>query len=159
MLPSTKMPEIIDSKSVKNLVKAHALAGAVVLGRPGGFAILVKYGGNERAISAQRSGRMRIWRNLNTAAAFIRDELGIPRFEIDIADHEPDTVTRKRPDTAERQRRMHSAVEHDTWFREQVEKTLDKIDSGAAELVSNEDHMRKWQHKRAELLARATGKR
>ena len=75
-------------KTVKNLVIAHALNGAVVLGQPGGFAVLVKYGANERAVAAQRSRRMRIWRNLNTAAAYVRNELGLERFEIDMSEHD-----------------------------------------------------------------------
>ena len=69
--------DTIDGKAVKNLAGAHALNGAVVFGQPGGFAVLVKYGVNERAVAAQRSRRMRIWRNLNTAAAYVRDELGL----------------------------------------------------------------------------------
>ncbi|MHC1550548.1 hypothetical protein [Phyllobacterium sp. K27] len=113
MTSSPRPPDIIDGKAVKSLVDAHAIRGAVVLGQPGGFAILVKYGTNERAIAAQRSRTMRIWRNLTTAAAYVRDELGGPRFEIDMVDHDPAAVERKRPDTAERQRQMHEAMEHD----------------------------------------------
>jgi hypothetical protein len=155
MASSHKLPDIIDGKAVKSLVDAHAIGGAVVLGQPGGFAILVKYGSNERAIAAQRSRRMRIWRNLNTAAAYVRDELGVPRFEIDMADHDPDALERKRPDTAERQRQMREAAEHDAWFRAEVQKTLDGIADGTVGFISDEEHKARWQKKRAELLARA----
>jgi hypothetical protein len=154
MASSHRPPEIIDGKAVKSLVDAHAIRGAVVLGQPGGFAVLVKYGTNERAIAAQRSRRMRIWRNLNTAAAYVRDELGVARFEIDMVDHDPAALERKRPDTAARQRQMREAVEHDAWFRAEVQKTLDGIADGTVGFISDEEHRSRWQKKRAELLAR-----
>jgi len=155
MPSSYRPPEIIDGKAVKSLVDAHAIRGAIILGQPGGFAVLVKYGTNERAIAAQRSRNMRIWRNLNTAAAYVRDELGVPRFEIDMVDHDPAALERKRPDTAKRQRQMHQAAEHDAWFRAEVQKTLEGIAGGTIGLLSEEEHQTRWQKKRAELLVRA----
>lgn len=147
--------DTIDGKAVKNLATAHALNGAVVFGQPGGFAVLVKYGANERAVAAQRSQRMRIWRNLNTAAAYIRDELGIARFEIDMTEHDPEAVERKRPDTAERQRQLHEAGEHDAWFRGQVQMALDGIKDGSNVAISEEDWNSRARAKRAELEGRA----
>lgn len=147
-------PETIDGKAVKNLAIAHALNGAVLLGQPGGFAVLVKYGANERAVAAQRSRRMRIWRNLNTAAAYVRDELGLARFEIDMTEHDPTAVERKRPDTAERQRQLHEAGEHDAWFRSQVQKAMDGIKDGSNRAISESDWAEKAQSKRADLQRR-----
>ena len=76
--------KIIDGKAVQSLVDAHAIGGAVVLGQPGGWAVLVRYGALERAVAAQRASRPRAcgatW---TTAAAFVRDELGLARFEVD----------------------------------------------------------------------------
>lgn len=82
-----KRPDIIDSKAVRGLVETHAIQRVVVIGQLGGFAILVKYGAGERAISTQRSPRVRLWRNLNAAAAFVRDALGVPRFEVNMVGH------------------------------------------------------------------------
>lgn len=155
MASSRKPPEIIDGKAVKTLVDAQAIRGAIVLGQPGGFAILVKYGANERAIAAQRSRRMRIWRNLNTAAAYVRDALGVPRFEIDMADHDPAALERKRPDTAARQRQMREAAEHDAWFQAEVQKTLDGIADSTVGFISSDEHRSRWQKQRAALLIRA----
>jgi hypothetical protein len=42
-------------------------------------------------------------------SAYVRDELGLARFEIDMTDHDLDAVERKRPGSAERQRRLHEA--------------------------------------------------
>lgn len=146
--------DIIDGKAVKNLAIAHALNGAVVFGQPGGFAVLVKYGENERAVAAQRSRRMRIWRNLNTAAAYVRYELGLERFEIDMSEHDPAAVERKRPDTAERQRQLHEAGEHDAWFRSQVQKAMDGIADGSNRAISEDEWAEKAQLKRADLQRR-----
>ncbi len=146
--------EIIDGKAVKNLAGAHALNGAVVFGQPGGFAVLVRYGVNERAVAAQRSRRMRIWRNLNTAAAYVRDELGIARFEIDMTEHDPAAVERKRPDTAERQRHIHEAAEHDAWFRGEVQKALDGIKDGSNAAIPEDDWAARAKAKRADLQRR-----
>jgi len=146
-----KLPDIIDGRAVKSLVDARAIQGAVVLGQPGGFAILVKYGANERAIAAQRSRRMRIWRNLDTAATYVRDELGVPRFEIDMAEHDPDANVRRRPDTAERQRQMREAAEYDVWFKAQVQETLDGIANGTVRLIGEEEWRTISESKRAEL--------
>ncbi|KXF74901.1 hypothetical protein ATN84_22030 [Paramesorhizobium deserti] len=148
-------PDTIDGKAVKSLVDAHAIESAIVLGQPGGWAVLVRYGTNERAVSAQRERRPRLWRNLNTAAAFVRDELRVSRFEVDTADYDPEAIERKRPDQAERLRRQREAAEHDAWFRSEVGGTLDGIANGTVGFVSDEDHRKRWQKKRAELLARA----
>lgn len=147
--------EIIDSKAVKNLVDAQAIRQAVVLGQRGGWAVLVRYGTQERVIAAQRSRRMRLWRNLNTAATFVREELQMPRFEVDTAEYDPQAATRKRPDQAERLRQQHAAAEHDAWFRAEVQKTLDGIADGTVRMISDEEHKRRWKERRAELLARA----
>lgn len=144
-------PDTIDGKTVKNLATAHALNGAVVFGQPGGFAVLVKFGTNERAVAAQRSRRMRIWRNLNTAAAYVNHELGLSRFEIDMTEHNPAAVERKRPDTAERQRQLHEAGEHDAWFRGQVQKALDGIEDGSNRAIPEDEWAVKAQLKREEL--------
>ena len=71
-------PILVDGKVVRSLVEARALRGAVVVGRPGGWAVVVRYGAEERAIGAQRSRKMRLWRNVDTAIRFVKDELGVP---------------------------------------------------------------------------------
>lgn len=154
MQPSRQSPETIDGKAVKTLASAHALKGAVVLGQPGGFAVLVRYGANERAVAAQRSRRVRIWRNLNSAAAFVRDELGLARFEIDMTGYDPSAVERKRPDTAERQRQLREAAEHDAWFRGEVQKALDGMKDGSNPAIGEDAWTARAKAKRAELQRR-----
>lgn len=132
-------PEIIDGKAVRTLVEAQAIRGATILGQAGGWTVLVRYGATERVIAAQRARHPRLWRNLNTAVAYVRDELGVPRFEVDTAAYDPASIGRKRPDQAERLRRQHEAAAHDAWFRAQVGEALSGIETGANPVVPDED--------------------
>ncbi len=154
MARQSTLPEIIDGKAVQSLVEAHAIRGATVLGQRGGWAVLVRYGALERAVAAQRAKTPRLWRNLTTAAAFVRDELGLARFEVDAQAHEPD-AGRRRPDQAERLRQQREAAEHDAWFRAEVQKTLDRIDAGEIGLIDEDAWSKRSAAKRAELSHRA----
>jgi hypothetical protein len=145
-------PEIIDGKAVKSLVEAKAVSGATILGQPGGWAVVIRYGAMERAVAAQRSQRMRLWRNLNTAANFVREELGVGRFEVETAEHDPSVNEIKRPDQSERLRRQQEAVEHDAWFRAQVEQSLKEADDPSAVWVPHEEASARWNLRRAALL-------
>lgn len=149
------VPDIIDGKAVQSLVEAHAVRGATVIGQKGGWAVLVRYGILERAIAAQRARKPRLWRNLATAAAFVRDELGVVRFEVDAQAYEPDPGARRRPDQAERLRKQREAAEHDMWFRTEVQNTLDRIDAGKIGLLDEDSWAKRAAEKRAELARRA----
>jgi hypothetical protein len=145
-------PELIDGKAIQGLVEARAIKGATVLGMAGGWNVLVRYGSVERVVAAQRSRRARLWRNLNTAAAYVRNELGLPRFEVDALKHDPDAIDRSRPDTAERQRRAHIAVEHERWFRAEVKKAIDEADAADASFIDNAEVASGWRTRREALL-------
>ena len=157
MARAANPPETIDSKAVKNLVEAQAIRGATVLGQPGGWAVLVRHCALERTVSAQKSRQMRLWRNLNTAVAFVRQELGLPRLEVDAVGHDPSAIERRRPDAAARQRQAHEAIEHDRWFREQIEVALREADDPNSEWVPHEVVKQDMARQRAELLARIKG--
>jgi hypothetical protein len=122
MSTRTARLEIIDGKAVQSLVEARAIRGATVLGQKGGWAVLVRYGALERAVAAQRAQIPRLFRNLTSAAAFVRDGLGLARFDVDARQHEPDTGARRRPDQAARMKARHEAAAHDAWFRAEVAK-------------------------------------
>ena len=151
MAHCSRLPDTIDGRAVQSLVEAQAIRGAVVLGQPGGWNVLVRYGTLERAVAAQRARKPRLWRNLATAAAFVREELGIARFEVDALNHEPDAAARKRPDQSERMKQKHEAGEHDAWFRGEVEKSLARADSGEAQWFSHETVMSKLDARIARL--------
>jgi len=157
MTSQSTSPETIDGKAVRGLVEGRAIKGALVLGQPGGYAVVIRYGAQSRAIAAQRSRRMRLWRNLNTAAAYVQHELGVERFEVDMGKLDVSASERKRPDTAERQRQLRQAAEHDAWFRAQVQEALDGLKDGTNRLIGEEEWQRWVAEKRASLQSRTKG--
>ena len=133
------LTEIIDGKAVRTLAEGRAIHGATVLGQPGGWTVVVRYGTVERAVAAQRSTKPRLWRNLATAAAFVQGELGVARFEVDAKAHRP--AARRRPDQAARMKQRHAAAEHDAWFREQVEIAMKEADDPKTVWIPHEEVM------------------
>jgi hypothetical protein len=61
----------------------------------------------------------------------------------------------RRPDTAERQRRIHAAAEHDAWFRAEVRKAIKVADDPTTEWVPNEEAKRQSAIRRIEWLKKA----
>lgn len=156
MASPTAVPETIDGKAVQSLVEAQAIHSATVLGQPGGWAVLVRYGVLERAVAIQRTRTPRLWRTLPAAAAFVQDQLGLARFEVDAAGFEPGTSPR-RPDQAERLRHAHEAAEHDRWFRGEVQKTLDRIADGTARFSPHDEVMQRLDARIERLKLKAKG--
>jgi hypothetical protein len=159
-MPSNRtQSELVDGKLIRDLVETRAIKSATVVGIAGGWNVLIRYGSMERAVTAQRSRRARLWRNLNTAAAYVRDELGLPRFEVDVFEHDLSAVDRRRPDTAERQRHAHAAADHDAWFRGEVKKALEEADAPDASWTDNDEVASRWKTRREELSRQIGGKK
>ncbi len=75
--------------------------------------------------AAQRSGQVRLFRRFETLVAYLRS-IGVARFDVDAADFDIETPeTSKRPDRAEALKRAHAAAAHETWFKAQVQASLD----------------------------------
>ena len=99
--------ETIDHSTLTELVEAGALRGAHVVGQPGGWSLRVKYGAAERALAAQRSRQVRVFRRIETLVSYLKD-VGIEHFDVDAADYEAEGG-RTRPDRAEAMRRAQSS--------------------------------------------------
>jgi len=128
--------ETIDHVTLSRLVEAGAVRAAHVIGQAGGWALSVQYGMAERFLAAQRSGKLRLFRKLETVMAYLKT-LGIHRFEVDASGYDAAEAKShyKRPDRAEALKRAHEAVEHDTWFREQVRQAVDEADKPDAVFI------------------------
>lgn len=109
--------------ALTNLVEAGAVRAAHVVGQKGGWAVLVKFGRDERVLAAERSKQVRIFRKFETLTAYLK-EVGIVRFDVDAANFDPVGLRASRPDRAEAMRKAHEASEHDRWFRKEVEASL-----------------------------------
>jgi hypothetical protein len=117
--------ETIDHGTLSLLVEAGSVRGVHILGQSGGWAVLVKYGMTERLLAAQRSRQVRLFRKFETLVAYLK-EIGIARFDVDAANYDPATATTtRRPDRAEALKRAHEAAAYDSWFREQVQASID----------------------------------
>ena len=69
--------ETITHPTLVQLVAAGAVRVVVAVGQPGGWSLLVRYGLAERALAAQRSKQLRIFRKLDTLQAYLQD-IGAP---------------------------------------------------------------------------------
>ncbi len=119
------MAETIDHGTLSRLVEAGAVRGAHIVGQSGGWAVLVKYGLVERPLAAQRSRQVRLFRKFETLVSYLK-EVGIARFDVDAANYDAASVSAtRRPDRAEALKRAHEAAAYDTWFREQVQASID----------------------------------
>jgi hypothetical protein len=124
-------------------VELWSWAGPVV--SPSWSNIAIKSVPSPRSVSR----RMRLWRNLNTAAAYVQNELGVERFEVDMSELDIAADDRSRPDAAERQRQLRGAAEHDAWFRAQVQEALDGLKDGTNKLIGEEE----WKASLAKKIA------
>lgn len=145
----------IDTATVKRLVEARALRGAAIIGQPGGWSIMLKYGTEERPLGIQRADKPRLWRSLDTCVGYLRDELRIVKVDLlDATQHDAESVLpgKSRPDAADRMRNAFAAAEHDRWFREQVEMGLKEADDPATQWIAHEAVERDRAQWRADLL-------
>jgi hypothetical protein len=146
--------ETIDHNTLSRLVEAGAVQGAHVIGQVGGWGVMIRYGMLERPLAATRSKKIRTFKKLETLVAYLK-EIGISRFDVDATQYDPATVqTYTRPDRAEAMRQAHEAVEHNKWFREQVEQGLKEADDPNAVWFSHEEVVADMQRQRESLIAR-----
>lgn len=146
--------ETIDHNTLSRLVEAKAVRGAHVIGEAGGWGVMIKYGMLERALAATRSKKIRKFKKLETLVSYLK-EVGIDHFDIDASQYDPATVkTYTRPDRVKAMKAAHEAVEHDRWFREQVELGLKEADDPAAIWTPHDVAKADMQRQRESLLAR-----
>lgn len=152
-------PEIIDTAMAKQLARERAIRSASIVGQPGGWSVVLKLEVSEKALAAQRSRHVRVWRSLDRCVAFMRTELGVEQFDqLDASCYAAEGPGRKtRVDAADRMRRAHEAVAHDEWFRAQVGEGLRDLDAGR--VVGEAGHDAHWAKRRAALKKRIASAR
>lgn len=135
-------PATVDHLTLSRLVEGGAVQAAHVVGQAGGWALSVKYGVAERFLAAQRTGKLRLFRKLETVTLYLKD-LGISRFDVDASGYDTEIAKahRTRPDRAEALKRTHEAAEHDAWFRQQVQEALDRAESADAVFSPHDEVM------------------
>ncbi|MBX9900321.1 MAG: hypothetical protein K2Y28_06005 [Burkholderiaceae bacterium] len=117
--------ETIDHATLTKLTEAGVVRSAHVVGQVGGWGVLVKYGMTERALAAQRSHQVRIFRKLETLVEYLK-KIGIPRFDVDAVNYDPQSmIATKRPDRAEAMKDAHAAAAYTKWLKAEVQEALD----------------------------------
>jgi hypothetical protein len=117
--------ETIDHSTLAKLAEAGAVRSAHVVGRDGGWGVVVKYGSSERTLAAQRSQQVRIFRKLETLVDYLKG-IGISRFDVDTENYDPHGVTeRKRPDRAAAMKDAHEAAAYVRWLKAEIQEAID----------------------------------
>ncbi len=149
----------IDHGTLSRLVEAGAVRAAHVIGQAGGWALSFKYGMAERFLAAQRSGKVRLFRKLETVVDYLK-KIGISSFEVNASGYDTATAkaTHKRPDRAEALKKAHEAAEHDRWFREEVQKALAEADAPGATFTPHEVAMAEVKAHLDAVVAARSGK-
>ena len=141
---------VIDHGMLTRLVEAGSIRSTHVVGRHGGWTVVVNYGNSESPLVAQRSHAVRIWRRFETLATYLRD-VGILKFDVDATDFDPESPSpNRRPDRSDAMRRAHAAAEHDAWFRAEVEAAVAEADDPATQWVSHDEAVEasaRWREK------------
>lgn len=118
----------IDHGTLRRLIHAGAKVGAEVVGAAGGWGVVINYGRANQTLAATR-GKPRTFRQFETLAGYLKD-LGIIEYRVNTAAFEPSAAATnpadKRSATAsQRMKRAHQAAAYDTWFRDQVQASID----------------------------------
>ena len=147
----------IDHGTLRRLVDAGAHVGAEVIGATGGWGVVITYARASQTLSATR-GQPRTWRQFETLAGYLKD-LGITEVRVNTADFEPGPSTGKqdkRSTTAsDRMKRAHQAAAYDSWFREQLEASIDDPRPS----IDDEQARKRFAAKRAALAKRTAPKK
>ena len=117
----------IDTGMARRMVDASAISGASIIGLPGGWSVMLKLGVTEKPLGTQRTDKPRTWRSLDSCMNYLKNELRIVRVDLlDASNHSAGGVTRtSRADSSERMKRAHEAAAYDSWFRAQVQASID----------------------------------
>lgn len=124
------------------------------VGRPDGWSVLVEFDGmGERALEAQRSRQVRVFRRMETLVSYIK-AVDIQRFNVDVADYEPRGKAHVRPDRVAALRHANETAANDKWFREEIGIAFEDADHPVSFWVSNDDAKTECAKERAEMIAR-----
>lgn len=117
--------DTIDHLTLSRLVKANIVSGASIVGQPGGWGVIIKYGMAEHALAAKR-GSLRVFRKFETLVGYLR-EIGVAKYQVDATNFDPVVLkhTRSNAGAGARMKAAHQAAIYDKWFRAQVQESLD----------------------------------
>lgn len=144
-------PNTIDHVTLSRLVEANAVNGASIIGQPGGWGVVIKYGMTERALAAKR-GTVRIFRKFETLVGYLK-EIGVAKYQVDATGYDPVALklSRSNVGAGERMKAAHEAAAYDKWFREQVAAAQAEADDPHTKWIPNEEVKKHFAAKRKAL--------
>src|SRR5450755_602499 len=136
----------IDHSTLRRLVGAGARVDAKVVGSAGGWGVVINYGRASQTLAVTR-GKPRTFRQFETLAGYLKD-LGIVEYRVNTAEFEPGAALAnpadKRSATAsERMKRAHQAAAYDSWFREQVQASIEDPRASVDDAVAKKEFVAK----------------
>lgn len=152
------MQTVLNLSQFQSAFRAGGFNSVVVKASGGVFFVTaVPRIGKRVTLSTTHGKKLRAFRNPAKAIEILH-EMGARKVEIDTSKWSPSlakTEGRKRPDTAERQRRAHEAAAHDGWFRQQVEQAIQEADAPNAEWDSSAEVKNQSKKRRAGWMAKS----
>jgi hypothetical protein len=147
----------IDHNTLAHLIEAGAVRGADVIGQPGGWGVVIKYGMTERALAARR-GAVRSFKKFETLVGYLKG-MGIAEYRVNAANFDPVALNARtsRPDSSDRLKHAHESAAYDKWFRDQVDQAQLEANDPNTKWVTNEEANTSWAAKRALFVASAEG--
>ena len=147
--------ETIDHNTLTRLVEANAVSGAIVIGQPGGWSVVVKYGMVERVLAARR-GSVRSFRHFETLVGYLKG-IGVAKYQVDATQFDPVALKTTRSNAAakERLKAAHGAAAYNKWFLEEVGQAVKEADDPNTEWVSNADAKSHFSRRRKALEKKA----
>lgn len=143
--------QTIDHATLSRLVEAGAVSAAQAVGQQGGWAVVVKYGMIERTLAAQRNRQVRTFRKLETLVSYLKG-VGIGQFAVNAVNYNPvSNMASKRPDRSVALKHAHEAAAYDTWFRAQVQASVDD----ARPSISDDEARKSFVKRKAVLRKRS----
>lgn len=145
------MTAIVKLAVLRELVSAGSVRSVSILGRKGGWSVLVRNGVGERVLVA-KDGVPRLFSNLESAAKVLRD-VSISSFDVQQTNFQPESQRRARPALSTAMKEVHAAAEHDAWFRAKIRATRAAIADGSCELLDHNTVFKKLHEVAAQLDA------
>jgi len=146
--------DTIDHVTLTRLVEADAVSDASIIGQPGGWGIVIKYGITERALAAKR-GSIRIFRKFETLVGYLK-KIGLVKYQVDATGFDPTALksARRSEVASARMKATHEAAAYDKWFCEQVAQAQIEADDPNTQWIPHEVVKAEMADQRKVLQAR-----
>lgn len=117
--------EMIDHTTLTTLAGAGDVHSTHVIGRDGGWCILVKYGTTQRVLAEQGSQRVRIFPRLDTLVDYLK-MLGLARFNVDAEDYDSHSIPAvELRDRAAAMENAQPVAGYSEWLEAEVQEAID----------------------------------